>query len=651
MDDSLFQQHLFDGQFNPVIGPYIDPNLQSSPSDPYQGQWGPEPPLVKRWISEEQKAFFNADPYANVMNPVARSSVGTRPVPPASQVRFASPISSSDHGLTAPSPLAETESFYGNSNLPSTPSDTAVLSPSYHPEHFEYYNSEEAAIQFGNMGPTAPPAYVKPEDVDPSQQLGYHDDVEASQPHFSFYPRTDSFESGTSHSEAGQPNPQSNQMAIGFKTERMASPEDMRPVKLEGQTNFQYPPPSDGDADDDASDVPEERPVSKRKKEEDDLEYTPGKKIKSSGASSPRRTRAKPVHSKPSGERSPKPKPTVHRTSTAENPPPKSGPSSSANKTYSCHHCKHAPFKDQPSLDSHIKKQHTRPFKCVFHFAGCESTFASKNEWKRHNTTQHLVLNYWLCTEGICGKSANGVSPTASASSAGLRQQPPRTGSSTLYSNTFNASHLSSTLPQHQLGAQFNRKDLYTQHVRRMHMSPNIKKDIKLFDSQSKSQPASTSTKSRKGQHHQPQLSPQETSKRKWEDDLKLRQETAKRDRIEMPEYMRCPATGCHAEFRGKDSWDQRMEHVARHLESGDRGNVEFGGVEDETLTGWAGRGDVGVIVWEGGRWVLGKVMGRGGSGAGGGSGGGRRVDRGVDGLVIDDDGERDAEGEEDDEM
>ena len=59
----------------------------------------------------------------------------------------------------------------------------------------------------------------------------------------------------------------------------------------------------------------------------------------------------------------------------------------------SCNLCSHAPFRDSSSLRKHIAAAHTRPFPCAFSFAGCNSTFGSKNEWKRHISSQHLWFN------------------------------------------------------------------------------------------------------------------------------------------------------------------------------------------------------------------------------------------------------------------
>ena len=53
-------------------------------------------------------------------------------------------------------------------------------------------------------------------------------------------------------------------------------------------------------------------------------------------------------------------------------------------------------------LVSSINTAPERRFNCVFKFAGCKTTFVGKVQWKRHVETQHLLLNYWLCTEGDC---------------------------------------------------------------------------------------------------------------------------------------------------------------------------------------------------------------------------------------------------------
>jgi len=49
-----------------------------------------------------------------------------------------------------------------------------------------------------------------------------------------------------------------------------------------------------------------------------------------------------------------------------------------------------------------MQVKHLRPFKCTFSFAGCDQIFGSKNEWKRHVTSQHMHLSYWECNFSPC---------------------------------------------------------------------------------------------------------------------------------------------------------------------------------------------------------------------------------------------------------
>ncbi len=65
-----------------------------------------------------------------------------------------------------------------------------------------------------------------------------------------------------------------------------------------------------------------------------------------------------------------------------------------------------------------------RPFSCPLTPYGCHKTFASKNEWKRHITSQHICLGFWRCD--LC-------------------------------------------LDMDTSPNDFNRKDLFTEHLRRIH--------------------------------------------------------------------------------------------------------------------------------------------------------------------------------------
>ena len=177
-------------------------------------------------------------------------------------------------------------------------------------------------------------------------------------------------------------------------------------------------------------------------------------------------------------------------------------PAQKSKNPLSCKSCNHAPFKDAASLQRHINTTHTRAFICVFGFAGCNSTFASKNEWKRHVSSQHLNLNSWVCELGQCGKVQN---------------QSKKDGGGLVK------------------GSEFNRKDLFTQHLRRMHAPFAVKRQNK--------------------------------KNQEWEDRLKDLQSSCLRVKRQPPMKLACPLQDCDGFFEGQSCWDDRMEHVGKHLE------------------------------------------------------------------------------------
>lgn len=179
-----------------------------------------------------------------------------------------------------------------------------------------------------------------------------------------------------------------------------------------------------------------------------------------------------------------------------------------------CTLCSHAPFKDSSSLRKHVAAAHTRPFPCAFSFAGCTSTFGSKNEWKRHIASQHLCLQYYRCSQ--CPSSA-----------------------------------------AEGKGNEFNRKDLFTQHLRRMHAPFAIKKALTKGDSKLNAE---------------------------WENHVKEMQQSCLVTRREPPQQVSCPKHDCQKEFEGHIAWDEWTEHVGRHMEKGDGARL---GV-DSMLAKWA---------------------------------------------------------------
>ncbi|KAJ6443529.1 ARCA-like protein [Purpureocillium lavendulum] len=179
-----------------------------------------------------------------------------------------------------------------------------------------------------------------------------------------------------------------------------------------------------------------------------------------------------------------------------------------------CNHCSHAPFKDSSSLRKHIAAAHTRPFPCAFSFAGCTSTFGSKNEWKRHISSQHLCLQFYRCSQ--CPQSA-----------------------------------------VEGKGNEFNRKDLFTQHLRRMHAPFQVKRAMSKGETKLLAE---------------------------WEEHVKSMHQTCLVTRRQPPQKSACPKPGCHYAFDGPGSWDEWTEHVGRHMEKGEAQNL---GV-DPLLAQWA---------------------------------------------------------------
>ncbi|ODA79224.1 hypothetical protein RJ55_04817 [Drechmeria coniospora] len=180
-----------------------------------------------------------------------------------------------------------------------------------------------------------------------------------------------------------------------------------------------------------------------------------------------------------------------------------------------CSHCSHAPFKDLSSLRKHIAAAHTRPFPCAFSFAGCTSTFGSKNEWKRHMASQHLCLQFYRCSQ--CPQSA-----------------------------------------VEGKGNEFNRKDLFTQHLRRMHAPFQVKRAA-----MSKAENELVAD---------------------WDEHVKKLQQTCLVTRRQPPRMSVCPKPGCQHMFEGPGSWDEWTEHVGRHMEKGESQSLEV----DPLLAQWA---------------------------------------------------------------
>jgi len=537
----------------------IDPSLQSHDQHASLDHWA-----LHNFLKDPQQALFSSNVAAGVNHhrnyypPPAVSG-------PASHYRLASPISSiepSSASGTAHSPLAESEPYLD----PSTPPE--IFSPYPRNAQHIHLNPDAHALQFRTMGPQT---CVNPAEVSPNQQ---HDANESDGENITFElmppSRTPSWDRLSVNQFDHEPS-------FPRVAKRMSS-SDGAPalIKDEVKVVSQYPPlPAGQDAD---SDEDSNASRSQKHRLESDGTWVPDKRYKTNNNARPPprpRGRGRPPRPMPDSQRPPPP--TLSQMPTRPLPAaPRNGPKT----TYSCSEpgCRQkAHFADQLALEKHIRKEHRRGYTCVFHFAGCESTFASKNEWKRHVSSQHLLLNYWICQEDECANTRNGTDPIPTNATAAKTAAPSQ------YQHQRSKSIAGGTKKNIPNGAIFNRKDLYTQHMRRMHMPENVKKTLPTTANKKSLTTAGTSG----------------TAVEQWDDQLRKFQDRALRSRCSLPEYMTCPAVGCNAEFRGSEAWDQRMEHVARHLDRAAQGSepsVVFGGPQDTCLTAWAGSPEVSII-------------------------------------------------------
>ena len=220
--------------------------------------------------------------------------------------------------------------------------------------------------------------------------------------------------------------------------------------------------------------------------------------------------------------------------------------------------------------DVHDKSSHDvkRSYICMFARYGCPSSFSSKTTWKRHVSSQHLRLGVWKCDIGTCV-------PLRSPREIGLED--------------WNI---------------FNRKDLFTQHVRRM---------------------------------HGPSSSAPKAEKEAFENTLGNIRERCWRRLHPPPQHSLCGFclhSGGKTVFVGESGLEERMEHIGRHLEAGDQEEDE-----DVELKKWMVHEK---LMWlEGGQWrVVGIPEGKQ---SGGKQSGGKRV-KGIERAA---EAEKDVEGDD----
>ncbi|QDS68960.1 hypothetical protein FKW77_008792 [Venturia effusa] len=188
------------------------------------------------------------------------------------------------------------------------------------------------------------------------------------------------------------------------------------------------------------------------------------------------------------------------------------------------------PIPPAPRPEIRQSSTNNRPFPCCFAQYNCGSAFTSKNEWKRHISTKHIQLGFWRCD--MC---------------------PPSPGI------------------DHPIFNDFNRKDLFTQHLRRMH-AVNTPQGTQ-------EQPKAIAPSAPPGGG--PPVAPPNTNPPGLTDEQIMDiQKRCYRQLRGPPEVSSC--VFCTRTFSGPNSWEERLEHVGGHLER-DRKN----GTACTDVTNW----------------------------------------------------------------
>ncbi|KAL8671478.1 MAG: hypothetical protein Q9168_004028, partial [Polycauliona sp. 1 TL-2023] len=229
-------------------------------------------------------------------------------------------------------------------------------------------------------------------------------------------------------------------------------------------------------------------------------------------------------------------------------------------------HCSQT-FPSASTLSKHILSLHTRPFTCSFARYGCKSTFGAKNEWKRHVASIHLSLGIYRCN--VVGTACT-PHPAPSSRS--------RTQNNHLTSSRQQQHHNPPQQQQAGCGYKSNRKDLFTQHLQRMH------------------RPATNASRAEKESFDK---SLDDVRRKCWEPirEAPPRSTCGFCAAMNLSPYNNTPVSASALEahgpydadqqhqlhqhhpdnkaptkpaiFSGPESWDERMEHVGRHLEKG----------------------------------------------------------------------------------
>ena len=167
-----------------------------------------------------------------------------------------------------------------------------------------------------------------------------------------------------------------------------------------------------------------------------------------------------------------------------------------------------------------------RPFVCPLAPYGCRRTFTSKNEWKRHIYSQHICQGFWRCD--LCPEIAPSRGPN-----------------------------------------DFNRKDLFTQHLRRMHS------DVEgMAESSTSSAAASTKTKSKNPKRRTSSSDASSSLSQETIDTIRDRcWKQVRSPPFRLACYFCCSNHNDNSQqgspdlyFTGKDCCEQWLEHVGKDL-------------------------------------------------------------------------------------
>lgn len=475
----------------------IDPELrgQSQEFDEYLSlsvnTFGQQQPSLERYFQEQERRPLFTTPNPSQLPQVQRmfteshsAPIGTVPQAMASQYRMNSPAPS--QGMTSAcssqSPGTDFETYHDPyvqdgyapmSNFPSTWNTPAQSN--YYPPQSQMSLQSQSHVNLNQVQNFAD--VDQQQDAFEAQDEGY--EAISMRGGLSVHP--DSYK----HENNGYYTYPRDE-ALGASIKDHNSPQGIVSVHNDNNSAASPYPESDGEVDAEGDDVSMvgEAIATEHEVSDNDTDYSPRSRRKS--ARTPRKSTSSftaPVKSK------------SRVTKTTK---------SASGNNLSCKTCSSS-FKDNASLQRHIAKEHTRAFTCVFSFGGCEATFGSKNEWKRHVQSQHTNFTAWVCKIGTCGQPTHKNPVTANGIGAGAK------------------------------GVEFNRKDLFTQHVRRMHTPIKVKKA---------------------GQPNAP-----------FEEYLKKLQTSCLVQKRRAPTRLNCPAQGCTQKFEGSNCWDERMEHVGKHLE------------------------------------------------------------------------------------